>query len=91
MRVCEERGWSAESETSFPNKVIGAALSEPEGSSISCSHRVYREILSVFVCRADCTCVYMILDEWSLHMQFTVCVCVCAGDAAGFLWKWSSI
>lgn len=45
MRVCVERGRSAESEASFQNEVVGGALSVPEGSSISCGHRVYREIL----------------------------------------------
>lgn len=59
MRVCEERGSSAESETSFQSEVVGGAPSEPEGSSISCGHRVYREILCVFLCRAARTCVYL--------------------------------
>ena len=44
--MCEERGRSAESETSFPNEVAGGVLSEPEGSSISCGHT---EILCVCV------------------------------------------
>ena len=25
----------------------------------------------------------VILDEWSVHVQYGVYVCVCAGDAAG--------
>lgn len=37
------------------------------------------ERFCVFVCRGDRTCVYVISDEWSVHVQFTMC----AGDAAG--------
>lgn len=70
VRVCEDRSRGAKSETSFPNEDVGGALSEPEGSSISCGHWVCREILCV------CACVYVILDDWSDPVQFTVCVCV---------------
>lgn len=82
----------AESETSFGWGCRGA-LSEPEGSSISCSHRACGEIWCEFVRSADCTRVYVILCEWTVCVRVQVMLLGCvefylnlSGSSSGFRW-----
>lgn len=72
-------------------EVVGGALSEPEGSSISCSHRACGEIWCEFVRRTDCTRVYVILCECTVCVRVQVMLLGCvefylnlSGSSSGF-------
>lgn len=73
MRACEGRGIGVESETSFQNELVAGLSPRGQTALVVVAGCIERSCVSVR--RAARTCVYVILDERLLHVQFTVCVC----------------
>lgn len=82
--VLGARRGGSESGTSFQNEVVDGALSELEGSSISCGHRVYEKC---FVCRVISVDVVFFIFIMSNLLCFCVwCLYKPEGSSRGYRW-----